>query len=151
LQALLTKLSEQGLSSNSSLLTSDQETTRPDSLLSFSFPWYAQNARRDVKPRRALVLKALVGLALFDTILSIHKFHGLLARVESWPTKQRRTSDTKALIADVCAAVEHACAWYPKRAVCLQRSAITTGLLRSLGVEAQMIIGVRATPLFVHV
>src|SRR5260370_19503425 len=50
----------------------------------------------------------------------------------------------------VCDAVNHACIWYPKRALCLQRSAVTTCLLRSCGVPAQMVIGAQKLPFKAH-
>jgi hypothetical protein len=47
-------------------------------------------------------------------------------------------------------AVDHACVWYPKRVLCLQRSAVTTCLLRSCGFQAQMVVGARAIPFAAH-
>ena len=40
--------------------------------------------------------------------------------------------------------------WYPKQAMCLQRSAVTTCLLRSAGVQAEMIIGCQRLPFLAH-
>jgi hypothetical protein len=50
----------------------------------------------------------------------------------------------------VCNAVNHACVWYPKRALCLQRSAVTTCLLRNCGVSAQMVMGAQKLPFKAH-
>ncbi|SRR5229473_1615673 len=50
----------------------------------------------------------------------------------------------------VCEAVNYACVVYPKRVLCLQRSAVTTCLLRSLGVPAQMVIGAQKMPFKAH-
>ncbi len=46
--------------------------------------------------------------------------------------------------------VEEACVWYFKRAYCLQRSAVTTWLLRAYGVDAEMVIGIRPLPFESH-
>jgi Transglutaminase-like superfamily len=46
--------------------------------------------------------------------------------------------------------VNHACIWYPKRVLCLQRAAVTTWLLRSYGVPAQMVMGARKVPFKAH-
>ncbi len=50
----------------------------------------------------------------------------------------------------VCDAVNRACAWYPKRVLCLQRSAVTTRLLRSYGVPAHMVLGAKHLPFKAH-
>jgi hypothetical protein len=50
----------------------------------------------------------------------------------------------------VCAAVNYACVWYPKRVLCLQRSVVTTCLLRRCGVPARMVMGARSLPFKAH-
>ena len=50
----------------------------------------------------------------------------------------------------VCRAVEEACIWYFKRAYCLQRSSVTTWMLRRRGVAAQLVIGYRPVPVDSH-
>jgi len=47
-------------------------------------------------------------------------------------------------------AVNYACVAYPKRVLCLQRSAVTTCLLRSWGVPAQMVMGAQKVPFKAH-
>ena len=56
-------------------------------------------------------------------------------------------SDT---IERVCRAVNCACIWYPKHALCLQRSCVTTYLLRRRGVSAQMVLGAQKLPFKAH-
>src|SRR5207249_11685286 len=46
----------------------------------------------------------------------------------------------------ICAAVDMACIWYWKEALCLQRSAAAAGLLKRYGVPAQMVIGALQMP-----
>ena len=53
-------------------------------------------------------------------------------------------------INNVCVAVNRAMMWYPKQVLCLQRSVVTTCLLRSSGVEAQLVMGAQRTPFKAH-
>ncbi len=95
-----------------------------------------------------LFWKALMGLLAFDLLglgrnfATIHKF------VRNWNVA-RRTPPPNA-VEQVCEAMNYACVWYPKRVLCLQRSAVTTCLLRSLGVTAQMVIGAQKLPFKAH-
>ena len=50
----------------------------------------------------------------------------------------------------ICAAFELACVWYPKQALCLQRSSALTCLLRRHGVPANLIIGAQQLPFRAH-
>lgn len=96
------------------------------------------------------VIKAVLGLALFDLILSCRSLETLCSVVRSWPVKPRSSTREGAVIGDVCRAVERASVWYPKRALCLQRSAVTTCLLRECGIGAQMVVGIRGMPFLAH-
>ena len=53
-------------------------------------------------------------------------------------------------IEGLCHAVDLACAFYPKRVLCLQRAAATTMLLRRHGYEAAMLIGAQMLPFKSH-
>ena len=50
----------------------------------------------------------------------------------------------------ICSAVDMACIWYWKEALCLQRSAATACLLKQYGVLAQMVIGAQQMPFKAH-
>ena len=50
----------------------------------------------------------------------------------------------------ICSAVDLACIWYWKEALCLQRSAATSCLLKSHGIFAQMVIGAQQLPFKAH-
>ncbi len=50
----------------------------------------------------------------------------------------------------ICTAVDLACIWYWKEALCLQRSAATACLLKRNGVPAQMVIGAQQIPFKAH-
>jgi hypothetical protein len=43
-----------------------------------------------------------------------------------------------------------ACVFFPKRVLCLQRSAATTLLLRRYGIQAEMVIGAQMLPFKSH-
>jgi hypothetical protein len=51
---------------------------------------------------------------------------------------------------DLCRSMDLACVFYPKRVMCLQRSAATTMLLRRHGFRAEMVIGTQLLPLKSH-
>lgn len=51
---------------------------------------------------------------------------------------------------DLCHAMDLACILYPKRVLCLQRSAATALLLRRHGVHAEMLIGAQKMPFKSH-
>jgi len=92
--------------------------------------------------------RALVGLLLFDLLRLCHSFNKLHRFVTAWRVaSQTAPSD---MVSRVSSAVNRACIWYPKRVLCLQRSAVTTCLLRSCGVSATMVIGVQSLPFKAH-
>ncbi len=47
-------------------------------------------------------------------------------------------------------ALNYACAFYPRRILCLQRSSVLLGLLRRRGHNAQMMTGVQRMPFKAH-
>lgn len=95
-----------------------------------------------------LVWKAWLGLLTFDLLGFGHSFRRMHEFVSNWRLVPRAGAGNE--IERVCAAVNYACVWYPKRVRCLQRSAVTTCLLRSSGVHAQMVIGAQNLPLRAH-
>ncbi len=122
-----------------------------------AFPWYGQDGtavRR--RPRALLVLGALLGLATCELVLATGSLAALCAAVRRVPVRRPRrpsaTSDRVAenRVAEICAAVERACIWYPRPALCLPRSAVTTGLLRCAGIPARLVLGARPMPFLAH-
>jgi hypothetical protein len=95
-----------------------------------------------------LGLKAYWHLVVFDMYLLRGNFRGLHARVRSYQiaAKPSGIHDAEKL----CEAIDRACMWYWKQALCLQRSAATTCLLREYGVPARMVIGAQQIPLRTH-
>src|SRR5262245_15778917 len=93
-------------------------------------------------------LAALAALTMVDVALKLIGINALRRAVSDWPISGA-APDSK-VVAYVCSTVVRACAWYPKTALCLQRSATTTCLLRSIGAPAEMVIGVHKTPFYSH-
>ena len=95
---------------------------------------------------RLRALAAFCGLATIDLLVKLVSFSALYNFVRNWPVSKARLC----AIPEINDAVTRALTWYPKQAMCLQRSAVTTNLLRSSGVPAQMIIGCQKLPFLVH-
>jgi hypothetical protein len=148
-RALLIRIAELQVPMSSSVSTSQsQPITQREKRT--SYPWYGHDptAARP-KPKTATVFFALAGLAIFDLILWLFSLKSLCYCVNKWPLRQY-TDIRPDATGRVCGAVDKACVWYPKRALCLQRSAVTTCLLRSCGISARMMIGVRPMPFLAH-
>ena len=95
-----------------------------------------------------LVLKAYLKLIYIDLYLARGNFSLLYDKVRSYPTgKKVEAADA---IEQICSAVDMACIWYWKEALCLQRSAATACLLKRYGVPAQMVIGAQRMPFKAH-
>lgn len=92
-------------------------------------------------------IEAIGGLIVYDIVarMGFARTHSLVAKC---PTVKRRADDEAT--ARICDAVAEACAWYVKRVLCLQRSAVTTWLLRLHGVPAELVIGCRPVPVQSH-
>jgi len=95
-----------------------------------------------------LGLRAYLKLIYFDFYLAKGDFAALSARVRNFPLGRRVISPD--ITERICAAVDMACIWYWKEALCLQRSAATACLLKQYGVPAQMMIGAQQMPFKAH-
>ena len=96
----------------------------------------------------ALFWEALAGLAAYDLFGFGKNFCRTYEFVRGWKPAMRPYNGD--IVDRVCKAVNHACVWYPKRVLCLQRSAVTTCLLRRCGVPAQMVMGAQKLPFKAH-
>lgn len=94
-----------------------------------------------------LLWQALLGLIAYDALKAAVSFRTLHGLLKDCPVGASAESDE---IERVCAAVNHACIWYPKRALCLQRAFVTTWLLRKHGINASMVWGVQRIPFKAH-
>jgi hypothetical protein len=103
----------------------------------------------DIRPSKRETVTAFFGLLAFDLLLKFRGFQSLIEKVEHWPTTEPRTTDL-ATCRRVRAMVDRAQMYYPKKAMCLQHSAVVTCLLRHRGVPAQMILAAQTFPAKAH-
>ena len=96
-----------------------------------------------------LLLQALFALLLYDILSILRPFKSIHATVKRWRVADKPVGQDT--IDRVCTAVNCACVWYPKQALCFQRSFVTTYLLRKRGVAAQMVLGAQKLPFKGHV
>lgn len=95
-----------------------------------------------------LFLRAWFTLFTYDVLSTFCRFETIYSMVKSW--KVASTPSGQDTMNRVCTAVDYACIWYPKRALCLQRSFVTTYLLKKYGVTAHMVLGAQKLPFKAH-
>ena len=95
-----------------------------------------------------LFFQALFVLFAYDCACALCRFQTLYFMVKRWELAGRPAG--LETVERVCMAVNYACVWYPKQAFCLQRSFVTTYLLRRNGVPAQMVLGAQKLPFKAH-
>jgi len=71
-----------------------------------------------------LFFQALFALLVYDILTKFRPFKTLHSIVKGWKVAEKATGQET--LDHVCTAVNYACAWYPKQALCLQRSFATT-------------------------
>lgn len=150
LRALLRRGEELGLSPKSALIA---KSTKHEPLPEENPSCGAReqdHAAMNAIPRTADVVMAILGFALFDIILSCCSLETLCSIVRSWLVRPVVSASEPSVVGQISAAVERASVWYPKRVLCLQRSAVTTCLLRGRGIGANMVVGVRPMPFLAH-
>lgn len=95
-----------------------------------------------------LAVRAFLLLLSVDFKLKTMGFRKLHSSVKNYPVSARKPNTHT--VARMREAVDKACVWYPKQALCLQRSAVLTVLLRREGVDARMALAARRMPLKMH-
>jgi hypothetical protein len=95
-----------------------------------------------------LVLQAYFKLIQFDLYLARGNFAALYDKVRNYPVGAHALAPDA--VEAICSAVDIACIWYWKEALCLQRSAATACLLKEYGVRANMVIGAQQMPFKAH-
>src|SRR5713101_7410084 len=95
-----------------------------------------------------LLLRALFTLLVYDILSRLCSFKAIHATIKGW--KVANKSFGQDTINRVCVAVNYACVWYPKQALCLQRAFVTAYPLRKSGVPAQIIWGAQKLPFKAH-
>src|SRR6267378_4942365 len=103
---------------------------------------------KEISIMQSLFWKALLGLLVFDLLGFGYDFARMHKFVRNWKFAPRPSCT--ATVDRVCRAVNYASVWYPKRVLCLQRSLVTTCLLRSLGIPARMVMGAQRVPFKAH-
>jgi hypothetical protein len=95
-----------------------------------------------------LILKAYLKLIHFDLYLARGNFAALYDKVRKYPVGEQVPAP--GAVERICSAIDMACIWYWKEALCLQRSAATACLLKKYGVPAQLVIGAQQIPFKAH-
>lgn len=95
-----------------------------------------------------LFFEALFTLLAYDILNALCRFQTIYSMVRD--LKVNGNADGSDIVDRVCMAVNYACVWYPKQALCLQRSFVTTSLLRKHGVSANMVLGAQKLPFKAH-
>jgi hypothetical protein len=95
-----------------------------------------------------LFIRAFSLLLAYDILNAVCRFKTVYSIVRGWTVNSKTYGSGS--IDRVCVAVNYACVWYPKQALCLQRSFVTTYLLRKHGVAAQMVLGAQKLPFKAH-
>ena len=96
-----------------------------------------------------LGLRAFFGLVQFEVYLARKSFSLLYEKVRNYPLNNK-VAPSPDTIERICTAVDMASIWYPKQVLCLQRSAVTTCLLRRYGIPATMVIAAKQMPFQAH-
>jgi transglutaminase superfamily protein/coenzyme PQQ synthesis protein D (PqqD) len=109
----------------------------------------AQSPAGEISPAKWETLTAFFALLAFDLVLRLRGFEALIRKVEAWPIREPRNSDPE-ICRRVCAIVTRAQVYYPRKAMCLQHSAVVTCLLRRRGVPAQMVLAAQEFPPKAH-
>ena len=134
------------------VVTARQESTRRRDVRGEVARRVSMCARHALSPLlflRAYTFAALVLLFTGEMVRKLGGFRSIHRSVAQWTTGARTPRDKDALL-HACAAVNRACTWHPKRALCLQRASVLVCLLRSLGYRAEMVIGVHKLPFYGH-
>jgi hypothetical protein len=102
-----------------------------------------------IKFSKRETFSAFLGLLAFDLLLKLAGFQALIKKVENWPTAEPLTIDRE-ICQRVRGIVDRAQMYYPKKAMCLQHSAVVTCLLRRRGVPAEMVLAAQEFPPKAH-
>jgi transglutaminase superfamily protein/coenzyme PQQ synthesis protein D (PqqD) len=109
----------------------------------------SNDVAEDLTISRRETFSAFVGLLAFDLLLKLGGFQRLIRRVARWPITEPRTANRE-ICRRVRGMVDRAQMYYPKKAMCLQHSAVVTCLLRRRGVPAEMVLAAQTFPPKAH-
>ena len=97
----------------------------------------------------SLVLRTYLCLVEIDVLMRFGDLESIHRRVRKSATRSV-TARTGPAVNELCRAVDLACAFYFKKILCLQRSAVTTLQLRKYGYRAELAIGAQILPFKSH-
>lgn len=120
----------------------------PQKLIGLILIFLAQHTITGLLRRNLRVTAALLGLAIVDVFLALLGFAAVYDLVKGWPVSTPSCGPDA--LAKVTQEVTRAMTWYPKQAMCLQRSAVMACLLRASGIYAEMVIGCQKLPFLAH-
>jgi hypothetical protein len=109
---------------------------------------HGRERRQQLPSMFVLILEAYLSLIRFDLYLGRKDFKALYNKVRDYRT--RKSTPAPGSVESICSAVDMACIWYWKEALCLQRSAATVCLLRKYGISATLVIGAQQMPFKAH-
>jgi hypothetical protein len=87
-------------------------------------------------------------LLYFDLYVRRYNFYSLTQHTRKFPVRPHTSS--RVSVESICAAVDRAILWYPKRVFCLQRSTVAVWLLRRQGLPAELLVGAQSFPYKAH-
>jgi hypothetical protein len=98
----------------------------------------------------SLICQTYLLLLRFELPLYRGDLRSIHDTVRARATRPLAKQQPPSLATKLCHAVDLACVFYPKRVLCLQRSATTVLLLRHCGVDAELVIGAQILPYRSH-
>jgi hypothetical protein len=96
----------------------------------------------------SLIVEAYFRLIAHDVFMARRDLAALHCDIKAFPL--RATEPQAGETERISHGLDIACAFYPKQALCLQRSAVLVKMLRSRGLPAHMIIGAQKLPFKAH-
>jgi hypothetical protein len=103
----------------------------------------------DIRLLRRETFTAFIGLLGFDLLLKFRGLAAVIRKVERWPVSDSPATEVQPY-RRVRAMVDRAQMYYPKKAMCLQHSAVVTCLLRRRGVPAELVLAAQEFPPKAH-
>ena len=139
----------EGVCGTTSKTIAEVTSTEATNSLLAGFPATSISQTAKTQPGKWETFTAFCALFAFDLVLRFRGFEALVKKVGSWPTAEPHVTDAE-VCRRICAAVNRAQVYYPKKAMCLQHSAVVTCLLRRNGVPAQMVLAAQEFPPKAH-
>lgn len=98
---------------------------------------------------KRLIAESYLLLLRLEALMAFGKLHSLHRRLQAARVQTAASGEPRSAV-ELCRSMDLACVLYPKRVLCLQRSAATTLLLRRHGFSAEMVIGAQMLPFKSH-